>query len=93
MCSSDLNNFNSGYTKHRSGHQRAMGIDYVPYDNFPALLHEGEKVLTAGEARQEKNGVGSIQIVINGMTVREDADIDRVAQALLSKLEEANMRG
>ena len=46
-----VNNFNSGYTKHRSGHQRAMGIDYVPYDNFPALLHEGEKVLTAGEAR------------------------------------------
>lgn len=88
-----VNNFNSGYTKHRSGHQRAMGIDYVPYDNFPALLHEGEKVLTAGEAKQEKNGVGSIQIVINGMTVREDADIDRVAQALLSKLEEANMRG
>lgn len=88
-----VNNFNSGYTKHRSGHQRAMGIDYVPYDNFPALLHEGEKVLTAGEARQEKNGVGGIQIVINGMTVREDADIDRVAQALLSKLEEANMRG
>lgn len=88
-----VDNFNSGYTKHRSGHQRAMGIDYVPYDNFPALLHEGEKVLTAGEARQEKNGVGSIQIVINGMTVREDADIDRVAQALLSKLEEANMRG
>lgn len=88
-----VNNFNSGYTKHRSGHQRAMGIDYVPYDNFPALLHEGEKVLTAGEARQEKNGVGGIQIVINGMTVREDADIDRVAQALLSKLKEANMRG
>ena len=88
-----VNNFNSGYTKHRSGHQRAMGIDYVPYDNFPALLHEGEMVLTAGEARQEKTGVGSIQIVINGMTVREDADIDRVAQALLSKLEEANMRG
>ena len=88
-----VNNFNSGYTKHRSGHQRAMGIDYVPYDNFPALLHEGEKVLTAGEARQEKNGVSGIQIVINGMTVREDADIARVAQALLSKLEEANMRG
>lgn len=86
----------SGRTKGRhvtNWNARAIGIDYVPYDNFPALLHEGEKVLTAGEARQEKNGVGSIQIVINGMTVREDADIDRVAQALLSKLEEANMRG
>lgn len=86
----------SGRTKGRhvtNWNARAIGIDYVPYDNFPALLHEGEKVLTAGEARQEKNGVSGIQIVINGMTVREDADIDRVAQALLSKLEEANMRG
>ncbi len=88
-----VNNFNSGYTKHRSGHQRAMGIDYVPYDNFPALLHEGEKVLTAGEARQEKNGVGSIQIIMNGTVIREEADVQRVAQELLNKLEEANMRG
>lgn len=88
-----VNNFNSGYTKHRSGHQRAMGIDYVPYDNFPALLHEGEKVLTAGEARQEKNGVSSIQIVMNGTVIREEADVQRVAQELLNKLEEANMRG
>lgn len=88
-----VNNFNSGYTKHRSGHQRAMGIDYVPYDNFPALLHEGEKVLTAGEARQEKNGVGGIQIVMNGTVIREEADVQRVAQELLNKLEEANMRG
>ena len=88
-----VNNFNSGYTKHRSGHQRAMGIDYVPYDNFPALLHEGEKVLTAGEARQEKTGVGSIQIIMNGTVIREEADVQRVAQELLNKLEEANMRG
>lgn len=88
-----VNNFNSGYTKHRSGHQRAMGIDYVPYDNFPALLHEGEKVLTAGEARQEKNGVGGIQIVMNGTVIREEADVQRIAQEMLNKLEEANMRG
>lgn len=88
-----VNNFNSGYTKHRSGHQHAMGIDYVPYDNFPALLHEGEKVLTAGEARQEKNSVGGIQIVMNGTVIREEADVQRVAQELLNKLEEADMRG
>ena len=88
-----VNNFNSGYTKHRSGHQRAMGIDYVPYDNFPALLHEGEKVLTSGEARQEKNGVGGIQIVMNGTVIREEADVQRIAQEMLNKLEEANMRG
>lgn len=29
----------------------ATGLDYVPYDNFPALLHKGEKVQTAAEAK------------------------------------------
>lgn len=31
----------------------AVGIDYVPYDNFPALLHKGERVITAADARIE----------------------------------------
>ncbi len=84
---------NTGYTKHRTVHQRAVGIDYVPYDNFPALLHQGERVQTAVEARSEKNGVGGVQIIMNGITIREDADIDRVAQALLQRMEMAGMRG
>ena len=33
----------------------AIGNSYVPYDNYPALLHRGEKVLTATEARQSNN--------------------------------------
>ena len=33
----------------------AIGSDYIPYDNYPALLHRGEKILTATEARR---GVG-----------------------------------
>lgn len=35
-----------------------VGIDYVPYDEMPALLHKGEQVLTKEEAeeyRQNKN--------------------------------------
>mgnify|MGYP004728235783 FL=1 len=71
----------------------ATGIDYVPYDNFPALLHQCERVQTAVEARSEKNGVGGVQIIMNGTVIREDADIDRVAQALLQRMEMAGMRG
>lgn len=75
-----------------TGSGYATGIDYVPYDNFPALLHQGERVQTAVEARS-KGGSGGVQIVMNGVTIREDADIDRVAAALLQKMELAGMRG
>lgn len=36
---------------------KAIGDSYIPYDNFPALLHRGEKVLTATEARQSGQNV------------------------------------
>lgn len=34
----------------------ATGLDYVPYDDFPALLHKGEAVLTASEAAAWRAG-------------------------------------
>lgn len=70
----------------------AVGIDYVPYDNFPALLHQGERVQTAVEARSERSSQ-TITITGNSFTVREEADIDRVASALLEKIELAGQRG
>lgn len=33
-----------------------VGIDYVPFDEMPALLHRGERVLTAQEARAQDAG-------------------------------------
>ena len=33
---------------------RAVGIDYVPYNGFLARLHEGEKVSTKAEAEAER---------------------------------------
>ena len=31
----------------------AFGLNRVPFDDYPALLHEGERVLTAREAREQ----------------------------------------
>ena len=36
----------------------ASGIDFVPYDNFPAILHKREAVLTAAEADAWRSGIG-----------------------------------
>ena len=43
------------------GHQMVSfghkdGLDYVPYDEYPARLHKGEAVLTAAEARAWRAG-------------------------------------
>lgn len=37
----------------------ATGLPYVPYDNFPALLHKGEMVLTAAQSAQYRAASGS----------------------------------
>lgn len=66
----------------------AYGLSRVPYDGYPALLHEGEQVLTAQEARS-RGTEPAVQIVVNGMTVREEADIRRIAAELCSELQKA----
>ena len=74
-----------------SGAGAAFGINRVPYDDYPVRLHQGERVLTANQARQMDNGSSAANITINisGMTVREDADIDRIAAALAQNLKVA----
>ena len=37
---------------------KAVGMDYVPNDNFPVLLHKGEAVLTASENHNRMTGLG-----------------------------------
>ena len=51
---------NSGWTRSyglnaSDFHPHAVGLDYVPYDNYLAALHEGETILTAEEARVWRN--------------------------------------
>lgn len=58
-----------------SGKPAASGLDYVPRNNFPALLHEGEAVLTASEAKAWRKGNGGAG---NGVTIVQN--ITAVAQ-------------
>lgn len=39
-----------------TGHSFAKGLDYVPYDGFPAILHKREAVLTASQADAWRSG-------------------------------------
>ena len=47
--------FHQEYDSRGFPHSFAIGNSYIPYDNYPALLHRGERVLTATEARQSQN--------------------------------------
>ncbi len=72
-------------------HPHADGIARVPFDNYPAMLHEGERVLTRAEVNQQQNGGGSVSIakIADSVVIREDADIDKIARAFAQKLQHA----
>ena len=50
--------YNFGTGSFISPKPRAIGDAYIPYDNFPALLHRGEKVLTATQVRRGEGSGG-----------------------------------
>ncbi|WAW14617.1 tape measure protein [Peptostreptococcus equinus] len=82
---------NSGYVRPPDGKgvNRAMGQARVPYDNFPANLHQGERVLSKREANEyDKKSSNNAGVVFNifGLTVREQADIDLIADRFVKKM-------
>ena len=69
-----------------SGNAHAGGLPYVPYDNYPALLHRGESVMTAADSQSllgdvrkiAENGGGNgqpitivVQSVLDGRVIGE----------------------
>lgn len=75
---------------------RAYGLRRVPYDGYAALLHEGERVLTAREAREADAGdAGGVHITIpvDKMEVRQDGDVEAVAETLYRKIQLARRGG
>ena len=74
-----------------AGH--AYGLRRVPYDNYAALLHEGERVLTAREAREQDRGGGAPSIILQvygntfGAGLDEEAVAQHIAEAVWSKVQ------
>lgn len=72
----------------------AYGLDRVPYDDYPALLHEGERVLTAGQARAQdaaQSAPTPIQLTITGnsFTGTPEEMADQLAEIIVRRLEQA----
>lgn len=65
----------------------ANGLDYVPYDGFPAILHEGERVTSRQDAVTERKSGGSVHINLGGMTFGAGVDAPGVAQAVKSGMD------
>ena len=66
----------------------AVGLERVPYDNYPALLHAGERVLTAREAREQDGGRKSnVQITITGNNFGAGISAEEIAQRLADQIE------
>lgn len=71
------------------GKKTAIGENRVPRDNTLYLLHEGERVLTAREARaaDRKESGGNVVVNMGGnYTVRQDSDIDAIAEAVAARV-------
>ncbi len=76
------------------GNRHAFGLERVPYDEYPALLHEGERVLTASEARaQDTVQTAPIQITITGnsFTGTPEEMADALAEILVRKITQAGI--
>jgi hypothetical protein len=64
------------------------GLDYVPYDNFPARLHKGERVLTKDENRRGTGiTINSPLIHIEGNLIADKRTFDDFVEQIDLKLQ------
>lgn len=75
------------------GKKSAWGTKRVVGNDVPYRLHDGERVLTRTEADRYDKGQNTqgVNITINGLTVREEADINKIANKLVQKINQSKM--
>lgn len=71
-------------------YSHAFGLHRVPYDEYPALLHADERVLTAEQARAQdaQNGAPPLQLTVTGNSFVGTGEemADQVAEIIVRKL-------
>lgn len=74
-------------------YSHAFGLPRVPYDEYPALLHADERVLTAEQARAQdaQNGAPPLQLTVTGNSFVGTGEemADQVAEIIVRKLTQA----
>lgn len=73
--------------KQQKGKGKALGLPYVPYDNYAALLHRGEAVLPRRDADHYRNGGRASNIIISKLADTINASNPHDVDSLLDKLE------
>lgn len=87
-----------GGGKDKDGGRSAFGTNRVPRNDMPYRLHQGERVLTKREANQMDRGMGryggqGVTVQVNGLTVREEADVKRIARQIVKEMNKSLMGG
>ncbi|MGS0763710.1 hypothetical protein [Syntrophomonas curvata] len=90
---STLERWGFSFAPEKKPKSHASGLAYVPFNNYPALLHQGERVLTRAEADQYRQKSGNVAIakLADTIVVREEADINRIAKAVAAQLKAAQI--
>ena len=92
-----LSFWNSSQSKMRANGSHATGLEYVPFDGYRAILHKGERVLTAEQAKEADKGQNGgntrvVKVEIGQFINQTDKDIDELVEIIDEKLEERRER-
>ena len=85
---------NNSNSKNNKGQKSAWGTKRVVGNDVPYRLHDGEKILTRTQADAYEKGIGlggGISINIENMSIREEADINKVAKELVARLNRSRL--
>lgn len=82
-------NISVNKTDNTNGNSHATGLNFVPYDEYPATLHQGEAVLNSVQARAWRSGEGASglnQDVTNVLLMILDAIVEGNSKETVFKL-------